>query len=288
MRRLIALLLAALAVAWVWQWRRLLMSVFMRLVAAAQPNPAKRRSIDMRFDTRGTGWTRLTLKVDLSHLLSEVTGRPMEHAGYSHFGGFNLSRGYSDLMNPDSIYYEAWLGAYTVFDNEHVKHFGFDGDGRPVVLDALDILEADQRIVFDAAGCLERFPDGRCVRRLGEWTSREVESGGERWWKVEGEAETWSAYHRGKSPDGNWRHYWPSGEVPPDAPHPVDDFHPMTYVGAIWLRYRPEWQATCAKFYIYPEYTDRNGQTVTRGRQLKAECEGMMEKVMFVKRRSDD
>jgi hypothetical protein len=279
-------MLAAVAAAWAWRWRRVIMCVSMLLLAATQPNPAKRRGIDMRFDTRGTGWTRITLKVDLSQQLSEVIGRPVEHAGYSHLGGFNLSRKYSDLMNPDSIYYEAWIGAYTVFDNENVKHLGFDDAGRPLVQDALDILEADQRIVYQAAGCTKMFPDGRRVRRTTDWTVSQVESGGEVWWKLEGQADTWSAFHRGRTPRGSWRHYWPSGEVPMDAPYPLDDFHPMAYVGAIWLRYRPEWRATCAKFYIFPEYTDRNGQRVTKGRQLRAECEAIMDKVSFIKRRS--
>jgi hypothetical protein len=61
----------------------------------------------------------------------------------------------------------------------------------------------------------------------------------------------------------------------------VDDFHPQTYIGSFWLRYFPEWQATCAKFYIYPEYTDRNGQEVTKGRRVEAECQAIVDTITF-------
>ena len=150
--------------------------------------------------------------------------------------------------------------------------------------DALNVLEADQRLVYWAAGCPKKFPNGRLVRPIVEWTAAEVESGGERWWKLDGKAETWSAYHRGKTREGNWRHYWASGQVPADAPHSVDDFHPLTYIGSIWLRYRPEWQATCAKFCICPEYTDRNGRKVAKDEQVEAECQAILDGIVFAKR----
>ena len=283
-RRFALALLAVSAVVLAWPRRCVLASTFMRLVAATQPNPAKRNGIDMRFPVRGTGWTWPTLKVDLSASLSEVLGYPVKAAAYSHYGGFNLSRTYADFVNPDSYYYQAWLGAYVIFDCYPRKQFGFDDEGTPVLQDAANVLEADQRLVFWAAGFSNKFPDGRLVKPLGDWTPSEVESGGERWWRLAGRAETWSAYHRGKTRDGNWRHYWASGQVPVDAPHPVDDFHPLTYNGSIFLRYRPEWQATCAKFYIYPEYTDRNGRTVADGRQLEPECQAILDGIAFTKR----
>jgi len=282
-RRLALALVAVSAVALAWPRRFVLASTFMRLVAAAQPNPAKRHGIDMHFPVRGTGWIWPTLKVDLSASLSEVVGYPVEAAAYSHYGGFNVSPTYADFVNPDSSYYQAWIGAYVIFDNERRKHFGFDDESKPVVQDATDVLEADQRLVYWAAGCSKTFPDGRLVRRIGEWTANEVDSGGERWWRLGGKAETWSAYHRGKTPQGNWRHYWASGQVPVDAPHAVEDFHPLTYSGCIFLRYRPEWQATCATFYIYPEYVDRNGEKVTKGQQLEAECQAIVDKIVFAK-----
>ncbi|KKK92933.1 hypothetical protein LCGC14_2697930 [marine sediment metagenome] len=283
MKRLLLVLLAGLAVALGWLGRGLVKSVGIRRLAAAVANPAKRHGLDIRIPVDRGGWTRLTLKADLSAPLSEAVGYPVEAAAYSHYGGFNLSRVYSDFMNPDSDYYQAWVGAYVVFDGEGRKHFGFDDDGKPVQQEALDVLEADQRLVLGGAGCPNRFPDGRRVRLIDDMTATEVDTGGQRWWRMDGKAETWSAYHRGNSPDGHWRAGAVYGRVPDDARHPVDDFHPLVYDGSFWLRYFPEWQATCARFYIYPEYADRNGQRVTKGQQLEGECGSIVDRITFAK-----
>jgi hypothetical protein len=283
MRRPLLALLAASAVAFGWLGRGLLKSVAIRRLAATLPNPAKRHGINIVIPVDRGGWIRLTLKVDMGPSLSGVVGYPLEAAAYSHYGGFNLSRVYSDFVNPDSTYYQAWVGAYIIFDSEQRKQFGFDDEGKPIHQEALDVLEADQRLVLGNAGCPSKFPDGRLVRLIGDMTSSEVETGGQRWWRMDGKAETWSAYHRGTSPDGHWRHYTAYGRVPDDAPHPVDDFHPLNYSGSIWLRYVPEWQATCAKFYIYPDYTDNYGQTVTKGQQLEGECQAIVDRIAFTK-----
>ncbi len=284
MKRLLLVLLAALAAALGWRRRGHVKSVAIRRLAAAIPNPAKSHGLDIRIPVDRGGWIRITLKATLSGTLSEVVGYPVEGAAYSHFGGFNLSPIYADFVNPDSDYYQAWLGAYVVFDNERRQHFGFDDEGQPVQQEALDVLEADQRLVLGGAGCPHRFPDGRFVQLIGDMTAEEVDSGGERWWKLEGRADTWSAYHRGRSPGGHWRSEAGYGRVPDDAPHPVDDFHPLTYIGSFWMRYVPEWQATCAKFYIYPEYTDRNGEKVTRGQRVEAECQAIVDRITFAKK----
>ena len=283
MRRLLFVLLAVPAVALGWLGRGSLKSIGLRRLAAALPNPAKRHGINISIPIDRGGWTRFTLKVDMSASLSGVVGYPAEAAAYSHYGGFNLSRVYADFVNPDSTYYQAWIAAYVVFDCEQRKHFGFDDEGKAVQQDVLDVFEADQRLVLGDAGCSLQFPDGRLIRLIGDMTASEVDVGGERWWRIDGKAETWSAYHRGSSPDGHWQNYAAYGRVPDDAPHPVDDFHPLTYSGSIWLRYFPEWQATCAKGYIYPEYTDRNGQTVTKGQQLEGECQALVDRITFTK-----
>jgi hypothetical protein len=284
MRRLFLALLAVPAVALGWLGRGLVKSVGIRHLAAVLPNPAKRHGLNISIPVDRGGWTRVTLKVDLSAPLSEVVGYPVEAAAYSHFGGFNLSRVYSDFVNPHSNYYQAWIGAYVVFDTERRKHFGFDDEGKPVQQEALDVLEADQRLVLGGAGCPNRFPNGRRVRLIGDMTATEVDTGGERCWRMDGRAETWSAYHRGDSRERHWRSSAGYGRVPDDAAHPVDDFHPLIYSGSFWMRYFPEWQATCAKFYIYPEYTDRSGQRVTKGQQVEGEAQAIVERIAFAKR----
>jgi hypothetical protein len=281
MKKLLLALMAAVAVAFAWPRRGHVRSVGIRRLAAALPNAAKRHGLNIHIPAQRGGWIRLTLKADLGPTLSEVVGYPLEAAAYSHFGGFNLSRVYSDFVNPDSDYYQAWVGAYVVFDSERRTHFGFDDEGRTVQQEALDVLEADQRLVLGGAACPNNFPDGRRVRLTGDMTAVEVESQGENWWRMDGEAETWSVYHRGSSAGGHWRSEAGYGRVPDDAPHPVDDFHPQTYKGSFWLRYYPEWRATCAKFYILPEYVDRDGQPVTRSRQLEPECREIVEGITF-------
>ena len=284
MRRLILALAAVLVVIAAWPRRGLVRSVGVRRLAAALPNAAKSHGLDIRIPIDRGAWTRLTLKADLGPTLSGVVGYPVEAAAYSHYGGFNLSRVYSDFVNPDSKYYQAWIGAYVVFDGEHRSHFGFDGDGRAVPQEALEVLEADQRLVLGGAGCPNWFPDGRRVKPIGDMTATEVDRDGEVWWRMDGKADTWSAYHRGTSPDKSWRSEAGYGRVPEDADHSVDDYHELTYSGSFWLRYFPEWQATCAKFYIYPEYTDRTGQRVTWGQLLEGECQAIVERISFAKR----
>ncbi len=283
MIRLLLVVLAALAVAFGWRRRGHVKSVAIRRLAAALPNAAKRHGLDINIPVDQGGWTRLTLKADLGAPLSEVVGYPVEGAAYSHFGGFNLSRVYSDFVNPDSDYYQAWVGAYVVFDSERRTHFGFDDEGQPVQQEALDVLEADQRLVLGGAGCPNKFPDGRFVRLISDMTVAEVDLGGEKWWRMDGKAETWSSYHRGSNSGGRWRSEAGHGRVPDGAPHPVDDFHPLTYNGLFWMRYFPQWQATCARFYIYPEYTDRNGEKVTRGQRVEAECQAIVDRITFAK-----
>ncbi len=283
MRRLLPALLAVLAVALGWRGRGLVKSVGIRRLAAALPNPAKRHGLNIDIPIDRGGWIKLTLKADLSPTLSEVVGYPVEAAAYSHYGGFNLSQVYSDFVNPESRYYQAWIGAYVVFDNERRSHFGFDDGGQPLQQEALDVLEADQRLVLGDAGCPKWFPDGHRVRLIGEMTATEDESGREGWRRLDGKAETWSAYHRGSSRDRHWRSEAGYGRVPDDAPHPVDDFHQLTYSGSFWLRYYPEWQATFARFYIIPEYADRDGRLVTKGRQVEGECQAIVERIVFTK-----
>jgi hypothetical protein len=283
MRRLLLLLLllTPLAAILLWSRRGHLASVGARRLAAALPNAAKSHGLDIRIPIDRGDWIRLTLKANLGPTLSEVVGYPVEAAAYSHFGGFNLSRVYSDFANPDSTYYQAWVGAYVVFDTDGRKHFGFDDEGTPVQQDALDVLEADQRLVLGGAGCPHEFPDGRRVNLVGDLAPTRVDSDGEGWWRLNGRADTWSAYHRGSSPGGQWRSEAGYGRVPDDADHPVDDFHPLTYVGSFWQRYFPEWRVTCAKFYIYPEYKDRDGREITKGRAIESECQAIIDAITF-------
>ena len=281
MKRFLFLFAASAVGVLAWGRRGHLRSIGARKLAAAVSDPLRKRGLKIRISIAQGGWTRTTLTADLSPTLSEVVGYPLEAAAHSHFGGFNLSRLYSDFVNPDSEYYQAWVGAYVVFDDEGRRHFGFDDEGQPLQQDALDVLEADQRLVLGGAGCPHSFSDGRRVRLLGDMPATQAESGGATWWRLEGKADTWSSYHRGTASTGRAGSEAVHGRVPDDVLQPVDDFHPLTYTGSFWLRYVPEWQATIAKFYICPSYVTRDGLEVLSSQLLVEECERIIQAISF-------
>ena len=264
-----------------WLLRGLLMSLAVRLLASRLSNAAKRHRLRIHFGHHEGGWIRCTLQADLGKTLSQVLDYPVEAAAYSRFGGFNLSRLYSDFMNPDSPYYQCWLGAYVVLDSEPRKAFGFDAQGELVHEEALAVLEADQRLVFRSAGCPHRFPDGTAVRLKGQLEGEVKEENGLSWWCIWGEADTWSAYHKGPNPEGSRLRSKVYGMVPYSATHAVDDFHPLRYRGEFWMRYFPEYGATCAKFYIWPSYDDQRGQRVSPPQELIVECQQLLTTIAF-------
>jgi hypothetical protein len=282
---LVALALALFTVALIaWLYRGLLMSVAVRLLASRLPNPAKRRELIISLGDDAGSWIRVCLQANLGKTLSQVLGRPVEAAAYSRFGGFNLSRRYSDFLCPDSLYYQAWLGAYVVFDDESRSAFGFDEQGAFVPDEVLAVLEADQRLVYRSAGCPCKFPDGNLVRLRGELTGEKVEHAGLPWWRISGQADTWSTFRRGGSPEASRLRSKVYGIVPPSADYEVDDYHPLCYRGEFWMRYSPEYHATCAKFFIYPFYVDRLGREVRKGEQIVPECRELLKNITFAQR----
>jgi hypothetical protein len=264
-----------------WLYRGLLTSVAVRLLASRLPNPAKRRGPTISLGDHDGAWIRIGLQANLGKTLSQVLGRPVEAVAYSRFGGFNLSRLYSDFVCPDSPYYQAWLGAYVVFDDEKRRAFGFDELGDFVPDEVLAVLEADQRLVYRSAGCPRKFPDGNLVRLRGELTGEKVEQAGLSWWCISGEADTWSTFHRGASPEASRLRSKVYGVVPASAAYEVDDYHPLCYRGEFWMRYFPEHNATCAKFFICPFYVDRLGREVRKGEQIVPECRELLKNITF-------
>jgi hypothetical protein len=266
-----------------WLYRGLLMSLAVRFLASQTPNAAKSHRLTIDFGAHRSGWIRLTLQADLGKTLSPVLGYPVEAAAYSRFVGFGLSRVYSDFLNPDSPYYQCWLGAYVVFDSARRARFGFDDQGQLKEQDVLAALEADQRLVFRSVGCAERFADGNVVQLSGSLSTEQVHEQETTWWRASGRASTWSAYHRGRSPQGSRLRSLIYGTVPLGADHPVDDYHPLTYEGEFWVRSFPEYAATCAKFCIWPSYTDRGGSQVKAADQVIEESRRLLRQITFTR-----
>jgi hypothetical protein len=242
-----------------------LKSVAVRLLARSLDNPAKARGIRVDLGPGIPGWLNVTLTGFMSHTLPGIVAHPVEAVAFSRFGGFNLDRRFADFLNPDSPSYQCWYGAYIVFDNQYRERFGFEPNGEASAQDALDALEADQRLVYKSTGIPLKFDDGRLVRPTGDFEKTRVEENGQPWWVVAGAAETWSTYHRGRLPNESWKSRWCYGCVPADADYRVEDLHPLTYRGEFWVRYQEEWRASCCKFFIYPHYTDREGRRIDKG-----------------------
>jgi hypothetical protein len=242
-----------------------LKSLAVRLLARSFPNPVKERHLRVDLGPGLPRWLRVSLVGFMSKTLAGVVGHPVEAVAVSRFGGFHRDPRYSDFQNPASATYQCWYGAYVVFDNEQRQRFGFGADGAPSVQDALDALEADQRLVYRNAGIERAFADGRLVHALGDFSREQVDEAGRPWWRLTGEAETWSTYHRGRLPGESWKFGWCYGSVPAGSDHGVDDLHPLVYRGEFWVHYEPAWHASWCKFLIYPRYRDRQGLFVDKG-----------------------
>jgi hypothetical protein len=282
---LVALLLILTGAALAWLFRGLLMSLAVRFLASRRSNSVKRHGLKIDFGPHTGQWIRLGLQANLGKTLSQVVGYPLEAAAYSRFGGFNLSHSYSGFLNPESPYYQCWLGAYVVFDSEHRTAFGFNQEGRLMEQDVLAALEADQRLVHRSTGCPHRFADGNAVRLKGKLSTAQTQTaGGLTWWRTSGRADTWSSYHKGASPSGSRLRSLIYGTVPRSASHSVSDYHPMTYEGEFWMRYCPEYEATCAKFCIWPISAEGIVGRANGKDQIARESPQLLERITFTRR----
>ena len=244
--------------------RSRLRSIALRFLSGRRPNPARSAGITVDLGPPVGAWSRPALVASLDRALSEVVGRPVEGAAFSRFGEFEGRRAYSRFLDPDSPYYQAWLGAYVVLDGPDGA-FAFSGGDRPRAEDALAVLEADQRLVYRSTGCRNRFDDGRCTRLAGSILTYPPREDG--WWRLRGEADSWSSYCRG----GRGSDFWGRslyGVIPASDEHDVDDFHALRYVGEFWIRHDEALGATCCAFTIAPRFVDRSGRERFPGEAL--------------------
>ncbi len=233
----------------VWPNRAALGSLAVRALSQRVPNAAARRGVRVDLGPAWGRWTRVPLAADLGPTLSEVVGYKIEAAAFSRFGGFPLGKSHSAYLDPTSPYYQAWLGAYLVFDVPSRPPFGFDDQGGVRESDVLNVLDADQRLVYRSQSCPRRFPDGRAIRPIGEARSEPITVDGVSWHRVTGEAETWSTYHREPRPERQLRARWLYG-VSPDRGADCADFPAIRCASEVWLRHDADLRATCAAFLV--------------------------------------
>jgi hypothetical protein len=261
-----------------------LKNVLALLAATRRYNAAKAHGLSVHFSRVPPGWIPLTLQADLGPALSEIIGGPVEGAAFSRFGGFRGRRPYSEFLNPGSPYYQVWVGAYVVFDQPHWSHFGFDDNGEIVLEDVVNVLEADQRLVYHGAGCEQAFPNGRRTRPdFDTFITRSVTQQGETWTVVSGQADTWSTFHHGVPAQARWWNPWLYGLVPANVHPDYPEWSPIRYLGQFWIRYVPAWNATCAKFYLYPEVKDPSSVILRWGEVLLEDMQVMLEGIEFEK-----
>lgn len=234
-----------------WAGRAALKSLIIRALSLRIPNAATRRGVGVDLGPARGRWMGLPLAADLGPTLSEVVGAPVEAAAYSRFGGFALGRRHSAYLDPSSPYYQAWLGAYVVFDSPERPPFGFDSEGNLRPSDVIDALDADQRLVYRSIPCPYRFEGGRTVRPISDLQAEPTTVDGQGWWRLIGEAETWSTYHRPGLAGVKRRARWLYG-TPPNSSIALPDFPPIRYAGEFWLRHDPALGATCAAFLVAP------------------------------------
>jgi hypothetical protein len=264
-----------------WPRRAALISSGIRSLSRRRPNPATQRGIRVDLGRARGLWAATSLAADLSPRLTDLLGEQTEGAVYSRFGGFTRGRPYSAFLDPESPHYQAWLGAFILFDRPRRRPVLFAG-GQPDPDELSHVLDAIQRIVFVSAGCERRFGDGSTIRPLGAMTVQRLEQDGAQWRRVTGQLESWSTYCHGGSPSAPRRGRYLFGKVPKKAPRLVDDFHPLTYSAEMWLNHDDSLGATCARFLFAPTFVDRDGQTRTPGQHLLLAAPSLFRQIRFL------
>ena len=253
-------------------------SAAIRALSHRRRDVAKERHVAITTSVDRGEWVRLPLQADLSAALTAVAGRPLAAAVHSHFGGFG-GRPFSAWLDPESPYYQAWLGAYAVFADGNPP-FGFDVHGKPQPEAAVQLLEADQRLVLDSVGLVPVDDPRPRVRTLGELAVEHVVAWGGDWVKVSGAGETTSGFQL-EGQMASWRSRWLYGVVPAGYCRCVQEFHPVTYHASLWYRYDAALEATVAKFYSLVEYVNVGGQVWRRGLELEDECLALLDRMRF-------
>lgn len=87
--------------------------------------------------------------------------------------GWQGGRRYAAWLDPQSPYYQAWLGAYAIYV-EDGPPYGYDEKGSPRPEMASELLEADQRLVLRTVGLIAESDPRPRVRVAGDFPVEHV------------------------------------------------------------------------------------------------------------------
>ena len=241
-----------------------------------QPNSGKERGVSVELPRNVRGWMPGGVSIDfasnLGTFLADEVGHPCTGVNNYIMGAFT-KHGCSGLMDPTSPYYNAWVGCYVIFDDANVTHFGFAGDGSPIVETLGAVAKSDQRIVLTGANCPHPFRFDMSNVRIS--TRREPDG---EWCVLESDIETWSPFHQGRRAGAASRFYLMFGAPPAGVTFDVDEFHPATYIGSMWARYDASLKATFCRFCNSARWTDRNGKVHSTEELIGGQQQEMLEK----------
>jgi hypothetical protein len=247
-----------------------------------QPNSGKKRGATVELPRNVPGWMPRGVSIDfgsnLGQFLAEEVGHPCTGVNNYIMGRFTRY-GCSGLMDPTSPYYNAWVGCWVIFDDEHGTHFGFDDKGSPLIEPLSAVAKSDQRIVLTGANCPQPFR----FQLMHVHISTVREASGE-WVKLQSEIETWSPFHLGRRPGAKGLFYTSFGSPPATAQFDVDEFHPTIYVGTMLARYDARLKATFCKFYNSARWVNRQGQKISTEEMIGDEQSDMLSKTRIVSR----
>ena len=247
-----------------------------------QSNAGKTRGVQVVLPRNVPGWMPQGIGIDfasnLGGFLAEEVGHPCTGVNNYIMGAFT-KHGCSGLMDPTSPYYNAWVGCYVIFDDEHVTHYGFQDDGSPIIDVLGAVAKSDQRIVLTGANCPHPFR----FEMKDVHVSHVREADGE-WVELHSEIETWSPFHQGRNPGAAGRFYLAFGSPPAAAQFDVDAFHPATYIGTMLARHDARLKATFCKFCNSARWKDRSGKVHSTEELIGKQQQDMMRQTQIVVR----
>lgn len=191
--------------------------------------------------TKEQDWYPFVMTFNTSEGLSRYMKRDLEATILYNFGAYLPFSGSSLYLDPTSIYYNGFYGAYAVKDKQGGA-FGYDDKGDPIITDMAMVPEYDmKKLVLESIGC----SDPQFSYKVTDQFRRSL-VGYEDWFVFDADIRTNGSYHRYQE---NHMAYIQYGQPLVDLVPIEEDFELIDMKGRIYSRYFPEIETTIF-FYI--------------------------------------